>query len=90
MKLVRWTSHAVDALAARQIDRAIVEATLVEPEFVARQSSTRDALMRRYFDHASGRWMLLRAIVEETATERVVVTVYKTSRLAKYLKELVE
>jgi hypothetical protein len=30
--------------------------------------------------------MLLRAVVEETPDERVVVTVYKTSQIAKYLK----
>ena len=30
--------------------------------------------------------MLLRVIVEETETERVVVTLYKTSQLEKYLK----
>lgn len=33
--------------------------------------------------------MLLRVVIEETSTERVVVTVYKTSQLRKYLKGLV-
>ena len=30
--------------------------------------------------------MLLRAVIEETPEERVVITVYKTSPIAKYLK----
>jgi hypothetical protein len=30
--------------------------------------------------------MLLRIVVEDTASERVVVTVYKTAQLDKYLK----
>jgi hypothetical protein len=32
--------------------------------------------------------MLLRMVVEDTSTERIVITVYKTSQIAKYLKEL--
>lgn len=42
--------------------------------------------MRCYFDTSLGHEMLLRVVVEETAVERVVITVYKTSRIAKYLK----
>jgi hypothetical protein len=43
-------------------------------------------LMRQYFDDRLGRQMLLRVVVEETPGERVVVTTYKTSQIAKYLK----
>jgi hypothetical protein len=42
--------------------------------------------MRQYFDDHLGRQMLLRAMVEETPDERVVITVYKTSQIAKYRK----
>jgi hypothetical protein len=30
--------------------------------------------------------MLLRIVVEETASDRIVVTLYKTAQLSKYLK----
>jgi hypothetical protein len=40
-------------------------------------------LMRRHFDVRLKRRMLLRAGVEETPDEWVVITVYKTSRVAK-------
>lgn len=40
--------------------------------------------MRRYFDELLETEMLLRVVVEETGTERVVVTLYKTSRFRKY------
>ena len=40
-------------------------------------------LMRRYFDVRLKGQMLLRAGVEETPDERVVITAYKTSRVAK-------
>jgi hypothetical protein len=40
------------------------------------------------FDTHLERQMLLRVVVEETLTERIVVTVYKTSQIAKYLRIL--
>ena len=49
---------------------------------------TRRVCMRRYFDAPLGRPMLLRVVVEDAGSERVVVTVYKTSKLTKYLKGL--
>jgi hypothetical protein len=42
--------------------------------------------MRRYFDRLLQQEMLLRIVVEDTASERIVVTVYKTAQLSKYLK----
>ena len=45
--------------------------------------------MRRYFDMVLQREMLLRIIVEETEDEIVVVTIYKTSQIDKYVKGLV-
>jgi len=88
MKPVRWSPHALDNLDDREIDRQAAEKTLTEPEFVAPGEFPRLVLMRRYFDQVLQQEMLLRMIVEDTATERVVVTVYKTSQIAKYLKGL--
>jgi hypothetical protein len=34
--------------------------------------------------------MLLRVVVEETRDERVIVTAYKTSQIAKYLKRVMQ
>ncbi len=42
--------------------------------------------MRRYFDERLQQEMLLRAVVEETAEEWVVTTVYITSKIGKYMK----
>jgi hypothetical protein len=38
-----------------------------------------------YSDTVTGETMLLRAVIEETKSEIVVITVYKTSKLKKYL-----
>jgi hypothetical protein len=86
MKPVRWSAHALDNLTDREIDRQAAEKTLAEPEFVMPGQLPRLVLMRRYFDQILQQEMLLRMVVEETATERVVITVYKTSQIAKYLK----
>jgi len=88
MKPVRWSPHALDNLADREIDREAAEKTLAEPEFVVPGQLPRLVLMRRYFDQVLQQDMLLRMVVEDTSTERIVITVYKTSQIAKYLKGL--
>ena len=88
MKPVRWSPHAIDNLADREIDRAAAEKTLANPDFVVPGQLPRLVLMRRYFDQVLQQEMLLRMVVEETSTERIVITVYKTSQIAKYLKGL--
>ncbi len=42
--------------------------------------------MRRYSDARLGQEMLLRAVVEEEAGHCVVITVYITSKIGKYMK----
>jgi hypothetical protein len=42
--------------------------------------------MRRYFDQVLQQEMLLRVVIEESGAEAVVITVYKTSQIARYLK----
>lgn len=86
MKPLRCTLHALAALEDRGIDRADVEETIAEPELSALDPPRRVVLMRRYFDARLERRMLLRVVVEETPRERVVVTVYKTSQIARYMK----
>ena len=86
MKPVRWSRHALKNLTDREIDRTEAEKTLAEPEVVAPGQPLRQVLMRRYFDRLLQQDMLLRIVVEDTASERIVVTVYKTAQLGKYLK----
>jgi len=72
-------------LADRDIDRREAELTLDAPELTLREEGERRIHMRRYVDSLLGQTMLLRVVVEETSTEIVVVTLYKTSRIARYL-----
>jgi hypothetical protein len=86
VKPLRWTSHALEALVDRDIDRAEVEQTISPPELSVVDRPLRAVLMRQYFDARLGSQMLPRDVVEDTPDERVVVTVYKSSKIAKYLK----
>ncbi len=78
MKPLRWTSHVLQALVDRDIDRAEVEQTIAAPDHSV-SDSPRRVLMRRYFDDSLQRQMLLRAVIEATTDERVVISAYKTS-----------
>ena len=88
MKPIRWSFHALNNLADREIDRAEADKTLENPDFAVPDQASRRMLMRRYFDQILQQEMLLRLVVEDTATERIVITVYKTSQIGKYLKGL--
>ena len=81
----RWTSHAPEALADRDIDRAEVEQSVAATERSVADPPLLPVLMRRYVDGRLGRRMLLGVVVEDMPGERVVVAVSKTSRIAKDL-----
>ena len=72
----------------REISEEEVERALQQPEFVVSGDADRQIYLLRYHDSILAQEMLLRVIVEETDTERVVVTVHETSQIARYLKGL--
>ncbi len=88
MKPVRWTDHALRNLMDREIDRAAADATLAEPEHQVPNPPRRRILMHRYHDAVLEQDMLLRIVVEDLPQEMVVVTLYKTSQIHRYLKGL--
>jgi hypothetical protein len=84
MKPVHWTLHGRIEQGRRGIDSAEVEKTLQFPDAIVPATPPRVVYQRRYFDSARSEEMLLRVFVEETDAELIVVTLYKTSKLAKY------
>ncbi len=87
MRLLRWTTHALRSLSDRGIERSDAERAIEEPMWVVPDPPGREIRMRRYFDSSLQREMLLRVVVEETASEVIVITLYKTSQLRRYLRE---
>jgi len=57
---------------------------IARPDSIVPGQWRRRIFMRRYFDAILETEMLLRVVVEETDTELTVVTLYKTSKFAKY------
>lgn len=89
-KPVRWSPHAVDRFARRDVDPEEVHLTIIAPEFVVSSVPPRRIHMRRYVATRSGKTMLIRVVLEETPTEIVILTVYLTSKVAKYLRGVAE
>jgi len=85
-KPVRWTDHALRNLSDREIDRADVDRAIADPESTAPAGVGRSVRMHRYFDDILKQTMLLRVVIDETQSETIVVTVYKTSQVDRYLR----
>lgn len=86
MKPIRWTTHAERKLSIREAERSEVEQTLEEPDHILPDEPPRSIYQRRYYDRIVQQEMLLRVVVEETASELVIVTLYKTSKIEKYTR----
>jgi hypothetical protein len=87
MKAWRWTPHALDSLAEREIERQEAEQTIGAPEVTTAGHRGRMIFRRRYRDRVLGKEMLLCVVAEQDGDDLVIVTVYKTSRIEKYLQE---
>jgi len=85
MKPIRWSAHPRKK-AAKHEGAGKRSGTDHHPtEFhCAGTMATPGFFMRRYFDEILEIEMLLRVAVEETDMELTVVTLYKTSKFAKY------
>jgi hypothetical protein len=84
MKPTRWSAHARKKAAIRELKEYEVEQTIARPDSIVPGQWPRRIFMRRYFDEVLRAEMLLRVVVEETDSELTVVTLYKTSKFAKY------
>ena len=86
MKAIRWARHALEALAEREIDREEVERALSGPTPTLPGLGNRTVHMQKYHDRALDQEMLLCVVTEDHGGEVVIVTIYKTSKLEKYLR----
>ena len=75
--------HAKDEMVRRQIPREWLESVLENPQQRVPQPGGKETLQSR-LESADGRMYLLRAVVAADKEPPVVVTVYRTSKIAKY------
>lgn len=78
----RITDHARKELSRRQIPESALQEVLDNPEQIVPEDSGRKAYQSRL--DFGGKMYLVRAIMEDDIKPAAVVTVYRTSKIAKY------
>ena len=79
------TAHAIEEMARRQIDPAWVERVMTGPEQRLPGAGNRVILQTRI--ETAGKVFLVRCVVEDWRDPPIVVTVYRTTRIAKYWRQ---
>lgn len=74
-------------MSLRRIPRPLLDSVVQHPEQIVLARSGRKAY-QSLSDFGRGRVFLLRAIIDDSVTPMVVVTVYRTRKINKYWKEV--
>jgi hypothetical protein len=87
MKPVRITGYCEGRIAARKLNRQLVEAVIRAPEqIVPHADDPKREIYQSCFRDVKGKQKLLRIVIEENEDEIVAVTAYPTSQLRRYWK----
>jgi hypothetical protein len=78
------TDHARRAIHHRHLDEATVVAVARDPEQTIAVNGAREIRQGRRQEGPDLKTYLIRVIVETTPTATLVITAYRTSRIAKY------
>lgn len=81
-----FSNHALQELQRRGIQRALVESVLNNPQQIVTEKEGKKAYQSQV-DFGGGKIFLLRVIVADRIEPSVVVTVYRTSQIAKYWRQ---
>lgn len=79
----RLAPHAQEEAERRGVPRDLLELVLNSPQQVVEAAGGRRAYQSQ-LDFGGGRIYMVRAIVDERTTPPTVITVYRTSKIAKY------
>ena len=77
------SDHAREKLEERGINRGVLDSVLTHPQQVVPERAGR-RVYQSLVDFGGGKILLVRAIVDLGPEPPVVVTVYRTARIAKY------
>ncbi|MGI8566368.1 MAG: DUF4258 domain-containing protein [Pyrinomonadaceae bacterium] len=77
------SQHAQDEALRRQIPRALIDAVMQSPQQIVDAYEGKSAYQSQ-LDFGAGKIYLLRLIVDDAVEPARIVTVYRTSRIAKY------
>lgn len=82
MKPVRWSKHAKDEAERRGIPVRLVENVLASPEQVISGYGNTQVYQSR--KEIGNKIYLIRVVVAETRNERIIITVYRATKISKY------
>ena len=71
----------------RGLSEADIVEVLVQPEQMVEMRPGRFVYQRRQFDAKTGRTYLLRVVVDIVGDEGIIVTAYRTRKVAKYWRD---
>jgi len=71
----------------RGISEHEVKDVIKNPDQVIEYEKKRLVYQKKSFDRAQNKWYLFRVILEKSNKNVIVITVYKTSKIAKYWRE---
>lgn len=83
----RLSKHAEEELNLRRIGRDLLDSVLQNPQQIVSERKPKKAYQSQ-LDFGGGRVFLLRVIVDDTTDPAVVVTAYRTKKIAKYWTSL--
>jgi Domain of unknown function (DUF4258) len=78
--------HAQIEMERRQISLSLVESVLDNPQQIILEREGRKVYQSKV-DFGNGKFFLLRVIVADDIDPKVVITVYRTSKIEKYWRE---
>jgi hypothetical protein len=79
----KLSNHATGEMERRSIPWHILETVLYHPQQIVAERGNLKAY-QSVIDFGNGKHFLLRAIVDDTVTPAIVVTVYRTGKIDKY------
>lgn len=79
----KLSSHAREELLRRNIPSSLLEDVLQSPQQVAPEPDGTKVFQSK-LDFGEGKIFLLRAIVDDRIDPALVITLYRTSKIAKY------
>jgi hypothetical protein len=82
----RLTRHAQEEMQRREISLPFVELVLNHPQQIIPEREGRK-IYQSQVDFGDGKIFLLRIIVVDDVDPVVVITIYRTSRIAKYWRQ---
>lgn len=88
MKPIRATNYCEGRIAARKLNRELVDKVIRSPEQIVPDADDpkRQIHQSRFLDD-KGKEKLLRVVVEEKEAEIIAVTVYAVSQVKRYWKD---